>query len=140
MIRKLALTLLLLPVAFGVHAFTRTKRMQRALSNSSQFEPINTARSQHKRLLVSIEPPGCPWAQHAAQEISQVQSKFADRYVFMRLQLSTFATSGADPFDYLASKCEAGLCLFDPAGGAVKVLPELIAAAELEKELDGFAR
>ncbi len=140
MIRKLALLLLALPVAFGLHAVTRSKRMQRALSNTSQFEPINSARAQNKRLLVSIEPPGCQWAQHAAQEIGQVQAKFVDRYVFMQLQVGTVATNGTDPFDYLSSKCEAGLCLFDPAGGAVKALPELIAAADLERELETFAR
>lgn len=127
-------------IAYGYHYLTKNKRLRLALQSSSQFSEINTARLENKPMLVSIEPPGCPWSAHAATEISKVQPQFRDSYVFMERVVNVIATDGKDPFDYLMAHCDVGLCLFNPASGAVKKLDGMISAESLDQEMTQFAQ
>lgn len=140
MARRLVVLLLCLAGGFAVQHVTKKQRLAKALAASSQFAPINTARAEHKPMLVSVEPPGCSWAAQARAEIAKVQPKFDDRYVFLELETGSISTTGAEPFDYLANECEQGLCLFDPSSGKVKALDVSITAEALERELVSFAQ
>ena len=129
-----------LVIAYGYHYLTQNKRMRHALQSSSQFSEINAARLENKPMLVSIEPPGCPWSEHAANQIAQVTPQFRDRYVFMEKVVNVISTNGKDPFDYLMAHCDVGLCLFNPASGAVKKLDGTISAENLRQEMTQFAQ
>jgi hypothetical protein len=139
MVRRLGVFLMCLLIAYGCHWLTKDRRMKKALGNVSQFAELNTARAEQKPMLVSIDPPGCPWAAHATEEIAKVRPKLKDRVVFMELRTSVVTTTGSDPFDDLTSKCHVGLRLFNPSNGKVKDLDELIEADELERELVAFS-
>lgn len=139
MLQRAAIFVIVVFAVTGYRWFTKDKRLEQALHNSSQFSEINTAKAQQKPLLVSIEPPGCPWGAHAAAEIAKVQPKFAERYVFLEIKESMLVTSGNDPYNYLSAKCPQGLCLFNPTSGKVKGLDEMIIADDLERELVAFA-
>ena len=137
--KRLVIAVIALVAAFVYSKATQHSRLRKALENPSQFEPINQARAAGKPLLLSVVLPGCPWAAHANVLLEEMKGSFGDRFVFMQLAGSSLATSGHDPFDYLAQKCPGGLCLFEPRSGRVEALDEMMPPAELKARMERFA-
>lgn len=136
---RLIVAVLALVAAFAYSKVTQRTRLKEALAAHSQFEPINEARAAGKPLLMSVLLPGCPWAARANAQLVEMKGHFGDRYVFFQLQGAAVTTSGRDPFDYLASKCTGGLCLFDPTSGRVEQLDEMMPEADLKARMEAFS-
>ena len=136
--RKLLAIALALIVGTVWSAVTKKSRMKKSLAAPSRFAEINRARAEGKPLLFSVVLPGCPWATHAAEQVSKMQERLGDRYVFLQVG-STVETSGTEPFNVMTDSCRRGLCLFDPSHGRVEELEETISVEELAVRMERFA-
>ena len=136
---KLIAVVLALAGAFAYSKLTHRARLQEALRAPSQFGEINAARDDGKPLLMSVLLPGCPWAAHANDLLAGAKDVFGDRYHYLQVSGAGITTNGKEPFDYLASKCTGGLCLFHPKSGRVEQLDEMLPAEQLKTAMTAFA-